>query len=206
MRGPEDRNARPRLNVANLRHALESSTEGLTFIVAGPASGSVACGFVEGQWLTLRLPTLRLCPTGAGWASVRRFSPMSPSGARALGKDVLQLQVVRSDESSRSFLEHRGFQKVGGEEAVSLRLEAPQQPPAPPDGIRLFSRRERPEAEEAVYAVYDRTISNDPRYSEVMTSRVARTRHRTAHAVTRTGSRRLRRRRGGGIRRRRDIR
>jgi GNAT superfamily N-acetyltransferase len=74
--------------------------------------------------------------------------------ARALGKDVLQLQVVKSDEGSRSFLEHRGFQKVGGEEAVSLRLEAPQEPSVPPDGIRLFSRRERPEAVEAMYEVY----------------------------------------------------
>ena len=38
---------RARPNVANLRHALESSTEGLTFIVARLGDEPVACGFVE---------------------------------------------------------------------------------------------------------------------------------------------------------------
>ena len=74
--------------------------------------------------------------------------------AQALGKNVLQVEVKKSDESSRSFLERRGFEKVGGEEAVSLQLGGPQPPSVPPEGIRILSRRERPDVVEAMYEVY----------------------------------------------------
>jgi ribosomal protein S18 acetylase RimI-like enzyme len=47
--------------------------------------------------------------------------------ARSLGKESLQLEARKSDEGSRSFLERRGFEKVGGEEAVSLKLGGDRQ-------------------------------------------------------------------------------
>ena len=160
---------RARPNVANLRHALESSTEGLTFVVARLGDEPVACGFVEGPAADFAAADVAVVPDrrrmGIGSAVLAHVS----ARARELGKDVLQLQVVRSDESSRSFLEHRGFQKVGGEEAVSLRLDGPQLPPVPPDGIRLFSRRERPEVVEAMYEVYVECDEDVPGSSGPMT-------------------------------------
>ena len=145
---------RARPTVANLRHALESSTEGLTFVVARLGDEPVACGFVEGPAANFAPADVAVVPDrrnmGIGSAVLAYVSER----AWALGKEVLQLQVKQSDESSRAFLERRGFQKVGGEEAVSLRLDAPQPPSVPPDGIRILSRRERPDVVEAMYEVY----------------------------------------------------
>jgi len=62
--------------------------------------------------------------------------------------------VRKSDDASRSFLERRGFEKVGGEEAVSLRLAGDPAPSVPPDGITIVSRRERPDVVEAMYEVF----------------------------------------------------
>jgi mycothiol synthase len=160
---------RVRPTVANMRHAIESSTEGLTFIVARLGNEPVACGFVEA-------PTADFAPADVSVVPDRRRMGIGSAvlafvseRARALGKDMLQLQVVKSDESSRAFLERRGFQKVGGEEAVSLRLEPPQPAPVPPDGIRLFSRHERPEGLEAMYEVYVECDEDVPGSSGPMT-------------------------------------
>lgn len=145
---------RARPIVANLRHALESSTEGLTLIVARLGDEPVACGFVEGPPEEFAPADVAVVPDrrrmGIGSAVLAYVSER----ARALGKDVLQVEVQRSDASSRSFLERRGFQRVGGEEAVSLKLGEPQPPPVPPAGIRMISRRERPDVVDAMYEVY----------------------------------------------------
>jgi GNAT superfamily N-acetyltransferase len=145
---------RARPIVANLRHALESSTEGLTLIVARLGDEPVACGFVEGPPEDFAPADIAVVPDrrrmGIGSAVLAYVSER----AQALGKNVLQVEVKKSDESSRSFLERRGFQRVGGEEAVSLSLGAPQPPSVPPEGIRVLSRRERPDVVDAMYEVY----------------------------------------------------
>ena len=86
---------RARPNVANLRHALESSTEGLTFIVARLGDEPVACGFVEGPAADFAAADVAVVPDrrrmGIGSAVLAYVSER----ARALGKDVLQLQVVQ---------------------------------------------------------------------------------------------------------------
>jgi mycothiol synthase len=145
---------RARPIVANLRHAIESSTEGLTLIVARLGDEPVACGFVEGPPEDFAPADIAVVPDrrrmGIGSAVLAYVSER----AQALGKDVLQVEVQKSDASSRSFLQRRGFQRVGGEEAVSLRLGEPQPPPVPPEGIRILSRRERPDVVDAMYEVY----------------------------------------------------
>ncbi|HMI98797.1 MAG TPA: GNAT family N-acetyltransferase [Gaiellaceae bacterium] len=160
---------RARPTVANLRHALESSTDGLTFIVGRLGDEPVACGFVEGPAADFAPADIAVVPDrrrmGIGSAVLAYVSER----ARALGKDVLQIQVVKSDESSRAFLERRGFQKAGGEEAVSLKLGGPQPPSAPPDGIRILSRRERPDVVEAMYEVYVECDQDVPGSSGPMT-------------------------------------
>ena len=160
---------RARPIVANLRHALESSTEGLTFIVARLGAEPVACGFVEGPPEDFAPADIAVVPDrrrmGIGSAVLADISER----ARALGKEALQLEVKKSDESSRSFLERRGFRKAGGEEAVSLRLGAPQPPSVPPEGIRLASRRERPDVVEAMYEVYVECTQDVPGSGTPMT-------------------------------------
>jgi len=145
---------RARPIVANLRHAIESSTDGLAFIVARLGDEPVACGFVEGPAADFAPADVAVVPQrrniGIGSAVLAEVSER----ARALGKPALQIEVQKSDASSRSFLERRGFEKVGGEEAVSLRLGTEQHPSVPPEGIRIASRRERPDVVEAMYGVY----------------------------------------------------
>ena len=145
-------NARPQ--VANLRHALSSSTAGLVFLVARLADEPVACGFVEGSTESFAAADVAVVPNmrraGIGSALLTEASRR----ARSLGKDSLQLEVRKSDDASRSFLERRGFEKVGGEEAVSLRLAGDPAPSVPPDGITIVSRRERPDVVEAMYEVF----------------------------------------------------
>jgi ribosomal-protein-alanine N-acetyltransferase len=122
-------NARPQ--VANLRHALSSSTAGLVFLVARLADEPVACGFVESSTERVAAADVAVVPNrrraGIGSALLAEVS----REARSLGKESLQLEARNSDEASRSFLERRGFEKVGGEEAVSLKLGGDPAPSAP---------------------------------------------------------------------------
>jgi mycothiol synthase len=152
--------ARPR--VANLRHALESSTEGLMFIVARLGAEPVACGFVAGPTTDFAEADVAVVPErrsiGIGSAVLLYVSDR----ARALGKTALEIEVQKSDQSSRAFLERRGFEKVGGEEAVSLSVGGQQPPSVPPEGIRILSRRERPDVVEAMYDVYVECNSDVP--------------------------------------------
>jgi GNAT superfamily N-acetyltransferase len=160
---------RARPTVPNLRHALESAAGKLTFIVARLGDEPVACGFVADGPADFASADIAVVPdrrgTGIGSAALAFASEL----ARGLGKDALQVEVKRSDESSRSFVERRGFEKVGGEEAVSLRLGAPQPPPTVPDGIRIVSRRERPDVVEEMYEIYVECDQDVPGSSGPMT-------------------------------------
>jgi RimJ/RimL family protein N-acetyltransferase len=62
--------------------------------------------------------------------------------------------VIESDLVSRAFLERRGYEAVGGEQAVALDLTALEPLRAePPDGIRVVTRAERPDRLEGMYEV-----------------------------------------------------
>ncbi len=147
-------NPRARPQVANLRHALSSSEAGLVFLVAWLGEEPVACGFVESSTERYAVADVAVMPdhrgAGIGSALLAEASRL----ARKLGKDSLQLEVRKSDDASRAFLERRGFEKVGGEEAVSLKLDAEPVVSAPPEGITVVSRRERPDVVEAMYDVF----------------------------------------------------
>jgi mycothiol synthase len=160
---------RARPIVANLRHALESSTDGLTFIVARLGDEPVACGFVEGSAADFAPADIAVVQDRRRMGIGSTVLAYISERARALGKDLLQLEVQRSDEDSRSFLERRGFQRTGGEEAVSLTLGAPQPPVVPPEGIHIASRRERPDVVEAMYEVYVECNQDVPDSSGPMT-------------------------------------
>jgi GNAT superfamily N-acetyltransferase len=160
---------RARPIVANLRHALDSSTAELRFIVARLGDDPVACGFVEGGSADFAPADIAVVPDrrnlGVGSAVLAHISRR----AQGFGKDLLQFEVTKSDENSRSFLERRGFEKVGGEEAVSLRLGGRQPNSVPPEGIRILSRRARPDVVEAMYEVYVECDRDVPGSSGSMT-------------------------------------
>ena len=145
-------NARP--EVANLRHALSSSRAGLVFLVDRLAEEPVACGFVEASTGSFAAGDVAVVPNrrraGIGSALLAEASRR----ARSLDKDSLQIEVRKSDEASRSFLERRGFGKVGAEEAVSLTLGGDPASSVPAEGITIVSRRERPDVVEAMYEVF----------------------------------------------------
>ena len=145
-------NARPQ--VANLRHALSSSEAGLVFLVARVGEEPVACGFVESSTASYAPADVAVVPDRRGRGIGSALLAEVSRRARSLDRDSLQLEVRKSDDASRSFLERRGFEKVGGEEAVSLKLDAAPVASAPPEGITVASRRERPDVVEAMYEVF----------------------------------------------------
>lgn len=155
-----DPNVRP--TVANLRHALTSSQAGLTFLVARLGNEPVACGFVEKSSAGYAAADVTVVPArrrrGIGSALLGEVSVH----ASHLGVGTLQFEVRKSDEPSQSFLERRGFEKVGGEEAVSLKLGGDLPEATIPDGVEIVSRRERPFVVEALYEVYVDAVRDVP--------------------------------------------
>jgi GNAT superfamily N-acetyltransferase len=159
---------RARPTVANLRHALESSTEGLSFVVARLGDEPVACGFVQSGGPDTAAADISVVPARRGIGIGTAVFAYVSEKARAMGKGRAEFEVQKSDERSRAFLERRGFEKSGGEEAVSLRLGAPLRLPQPPDGIELASRRERPDVVEAMYEVYVECSRDGPGSTETL--------------------------------------
>jgi mycothiol synthase len=155
-----DPRARP--TVANLRHALNSSEAGLAFLVAWLDDEPVACGFVERSSAGYAAADVTVVPAqrcrGIGSAVLAEAS----ARASHLGAERLQLEVRKSDVTARSFLKRRGFEKVGGEEAVSLKLGGPIGPWPVPEGIEIVSRRERSFDVEAMYEVYVEAVQDVP--------------------------------------------
>jgi GNAT superfamily N-acetyltransferase len=140
----------PRLD--NLRHNLAGNPE-LAYLVAREAAVPVACGFVDVSHDTARAHALVVPDArrrGIGTALLVAVS----SHARASGRVQLEGPIRAHDEESLRYFTRRGFEKVGGEEAVALDLaEADARVPEPPHGVRIVSRAEMPDVVEGMYAV-----------------------------------------------------
>jgi mycothiol synthase len=145
---------RPAPRLENLRHNL-SAKKDLVYLVARLDGAPVACGFVypdiperyaEGHLVVV--PTARRRGIGS--------AILAEAGAVACTahKDELQGEVRADDETSRSYLERRGYRVVGGEQAVALDLDELETPRlSPPAGIRIVSRAERPDLPDALYPI-----------------------------------------------------
>jgi GNAT superfamily N-acetyltransferase len=140
--------------VENLLHALESDTRGLTFVVARLDGEPAAAGFVEPGIAEIAYSDISVTPArrrvGIGSAMLAWVSER----ARSAGRALLQFEVKQSDVESRRFLERRGYERVGGEEAVTLELGAEAPSPRPPDGVELVTLEERPDLVDAMYEVF----------------------------------------------------
>ena len=158
--------ARP--TVENLRFNLDSKPD-LTYVVGRIDDEPVACGFVE-PWQTFAWGDIAVVPErrrrGIGSLILADLSER----ARALGKDQIQFEVKQIDEESRTFLERRGFECVGGEEAVVLDLDGIEAPAVdPPPGVRIVSRVEEPDLLEGMYAIGVQADEDIPGSDGVMT-------------------------------------
>jgi ribosomal protein S18 acetylase RimI-like enzyme len=145
--------------IENLRHHLASS-ETLVYLVARLGDEPVACGFVDpwpddhAEAHLIVVPSVRR--RGIGSALLAEF------GARS-GKDELLGEVRENDLESRGFLERRGYRVVGGEKAVALDLEMyDAEPQAPPAGLTIVSRAERPDLVEALYPIGREAVEDIP--------------------------------------------
>jgi len=158
--------ARP--TVENLRFNLDSKPD-LTYVVGRVDDEPVACGFVE-PWQTFAWGDIAVVPErrrrGIGSLILADLSER----ARALGNGQIQFEVKQIDEESRTFLERRGFECVGGEEAVVLDLDGIEAPTVdPPPAVRIVSRVEEPDLLEGMYAIGVQADEDIPGSDGVMT-------------------------------------
>jgi mycothiol synthase len=142
--------ARP--SVEGLRFNLDSKAE-LTYLVARLGDEAVACAFVE-PWTAFAEGDIAVAPEhrrqGIGSALLAEISRR----ARAHGKDSISGEIKESDTESRVFLEHRGFVRVGSEQAVVLEVDDIDSTEfAAPSGVRIVSRVEEPDRLEEMYAI-----------------------------------------------------
>jgi GNAT superfamily N-acetyltransferase len=74
--------------------------------------------------------------------------------ARVSRRVQLEGSIRAHDEESLRYFTRRGFERVGGEEAVALDLAAADaRVPEPPHGVRIVSRAEMPDVVDGMYAV-----------------------------------------------------
>ncbi|HEY6585428.1 MAG TPA: GNAT family N-acetyltransferase [Gaiellaceae bacterium] len=145
---------RTTMRLANLRHALETDTRGLSFVVARLRDEPVASGFVHPGHEAIAYGDISVIPSHRGHGVGSAMLAWESDLARSLGKQQLQFEVRQSDVHSRGFLERRGYVRVGSEEAVTLELGGEALSPDVPDGIRLVTLEERPDVVEAMYEVF----------------------------------------------------
>jgi mycothiol synthase len=139
--------------IESLRHNLDSNAE-LSYVIALLDGQPAGCGFVELEHAPLAAVQVDVVPSlrgrGVGTALLADVS----EHAAEHGKNELQGEVRQNDAESRAYFERRGYQCVGGEQAVALDLAAHEPLPVePPSGIAIVSRAERPELAEGMYEV-----------------------------------------------------
>jgi mycothiol synthase len=137
----------------NLRQNLAGDPD-LTYLVARRGDEPVGCGFVEPLDAPLVRGHVVVVPEARRRGIGSQLLAAASERARAHDKTALQGEIRESDRESRSFFERRGYEVVGAEKAVALALdETDREQPAPPSGIRIVSRAERPDLVEAMYKV-----------------------------------------------------
>jgi GNAT superfamily N-acetyltransferase len=168
VRAAADPNRPPPL-IENLRHNLARMPE-LAYVVARLEGEPVGCGFVYPVSEAYADAHLVVVPDarrrGIGSALLAEIGERGS----AAGKDSLQGEARADDDETRGYFERRGFAIVGGEEAVALELaDVPDAAPAPPAGVEIVTRAERPDLEEALYPIGLEAVEDIPGLDAVPT-------------------------------------
>jgi ribosomal protein S18 acetylase RimI-like enzyme len=143
--------------IEGYRHHL-ASWPGLAYFAAHAGTTPVGCGFcgpfpgteadpfVNADFSVLAEYRRR----GFGSAIARAVS----EHARSLGKEGLTVEAREDTPEASDFLEKRGFVEVERQKALALELDDLELPePAPPEGVIIVTRAERPGLERAMYEV-----------------------------------------------------
>jgi GNAT superfamily N-acetyltransferase len=147
-------------------HAMRAEPRRADWLVRrrGEPVGTGFCeptyGDVDGpaaEWAAHVLPGERR--RGIGDALWRAVS----AHARALGKDELRCECRLGDQDADAFLTHRGFIETGQETEVEIDLDAVDRATvAPPPGVELVVRSERPNVVEGMYLVACEAVPDIP--------------------------------------------
>jgi GNAT superfamily N-acetyltransferase len=141
----------------NMRHHLRISP-GSAYFLARVEGQPVGCGFCGGFPGAEDGPHVRADASvlaehrrrGVGTALARAVS----EHARSLGKEGLTVEAREDIPEASEFLEKRGYVEVERQKAVALELQGVELPePAPPEGVRIVTRAERPDLERGRYEV-----------------------------------------------------
>jgi GNAT superfamily N-acetyltransferase len=139
--------------IENLRHHLKTQDD-LTYLVARLEGEPVACGFVQPFAETHAEAHFVVVPAARRRGIGSTVLAEVGSYALAAGRGELQGEVREDDDESQAFFERRGYRVVGGEKAVALELAGVEEPVvAPPPGVRIVSREERPDLLEELYPI-----------------------------------------------------
>ena len=143
----------PPPRIDNLQNNLRGNPA-LEYLIARRGDRPVGCGFVDlsqeevARAHALVVPSARR--RGAGTALLLAISER----ARTRGSAVLEGSARADDGDAIGYFDRRGFERVGGEEALVLDLSRVNQLPVkPPPGIRIVSRADAPELIEGMYSV-----------------------------------------------------
>jgi mycothiol synthase len=141
----------PRLE--NLRHNLAGNPD-LAYLVARVGDSPVGCGFVDVSTEAVARAHILVVPDARGRGIGSSLLVAVSDAARAGRRSALEGPIRADDQESIDYFARRGFEHVGGEEAVALDLsEAEPLTPEPPAGVRIVSRAEMPDVVDAMYAV-----------------------------------------------------
>ncbi len=150
----------PRLE--NLRHNLDAD-DTLVYLVARQDGEPAGCGFVHPWPEEFAMGHCIVVPERRGQGIGSALLAEPGRCAQSAGRQELQGDVTESDTESRAYLERRGYEVVGGEQAVALDLATHDPEPARlPAGVEIVSLADRPELAEALYEVGTEAAADIP--------------------------------------------
>ena len=139
--------------VDEIAHFVSSDTES-AFLLVLAGDEALGCGVGRPSSIQSSLYAMvRVLPEHRGQGVGTRIYEALSQHARKLARESLWGRVREDDAASRDFVRNRGFREAGREYEVVLDTAHVEALPERPDGIELVSLAERPDLEQAVYAV-----------------------------------------------------
>jgi GNAT superfamily N-acetyltransferase len=140
-------------DVDEIQHFIESDDES-AWLLALCGDEALGCGVGRPSSIQSSLYAMvRVLPEHRGQGVGTRIYEALSQHAHSLGRESLWGRVREDDKGSRDFARNRGFREAGREYEVVLDTALADTSTSELDGIELVSLAERPDLEQAVYAV-----------------------------------------------------